>query len=88
MGRPMMALAVSAALVGGAAHAGTLTAGDITNPATQFFNPVNGHIYEVVNSAVTWTEALNAARQALQVGRPGSGRLWGWSCLVKRPSAA
>ncbi|RTL72620.1 MAG: hypothetical protein EKK41_03755, partial [Hyphomicrobiales bacterium] len=31
----------------------------ITDPATQFYNPVNGHVYEVVNAAVTWTEALN-----------------------------
>ena len=35
------------------------TSADITNPATQFFDAANGHIYEVVNTAVTWNEAWN-----------------------------
>ena len=49
----------------------TLTAASITNPATQFFNPANGHIYEVRNEAVTWTEALNRSAQATLGGYTG-----------------
>ena len=41
-----------------------MTAADITNPATQRFNPANGHIYEFVNTVVSWETAKTLAEQS------------------------
>ena len=41
-----------------------MTAADITNPATQRFNPDNGHIYEFVNTVVSWETAKTLAEQS------------------------
>jgi hypothetical protein len=49
----------------------TLSAADITNTATQFFNPDNQHIYEIRNSAVTWTEAKTLSAQSYLAGTTG-----------------
>jgi hypothetical protein len=60
-------------LISGAtfAHAGVLTASDITDPSTQFFDPQTHHIYQVVNSLATWTEAFNAAGTQSIAGEHG-----------------
>lgn len=39
----------------------SLSATDITNAATQFFNAANGHIYEKVGTSTTFLEAVAAA---------------------------
>ena len=52
---------LAASLAAASAQASNLSASDILVPSTQFFNSANRHIYQVVNSAVTWTEAFNAA---------------------------
>jgi Ca2+-binding RTX toxin-like protein len=55
--------------------AGPLTQASITNPATQFYwDPAlggNGHIYEVRNEAVTWSEAMSRSAQAMLGGLNG-----------------
>ncbi len=55
----------------GPVWAATLTAADITNPSTQFFDPENNAIYEVVNSQVTQTEAFNSSAAATLDGVHG-----------------
>lgn len=59
------------ALWGGSAHAATLTAADITDPASQFFNTANGHIYEFVLDGGTWTNALSLAAGKALAGSQG-----------------
>ncbi len=67
--------AVTASLATGTATRGvgtrSLQASDITDPNSQFFNPANGHIYQVVNAPVTWTEAFNASSMATLAGLTG-----------------
>lgn len=48
-----------------------MTAADITNPATQRFNPANGHIYEFVNTPVSWETAKTLAEQSTLNGIQG-----------------
>ena len=39
----------------------SLSAANITNAATQLYNAANGHIYETVNTVLSWTDAKAAA---------------------------
>jgi hypothetical protein len=52
-----------------------LTQADITNPLTQFYwdpaNGGNGHIYEFVNTDVTWNQALDLAANKSIAGEQG-----------------
>jgi hypothetical protein len=48
-----------------------LTAADITDPTSQYFDPANGHIYQVVNTAVSWDQARNAAASMSIAGKNG-----------------
>jgi hypothetical protein len=61
----VLASAVCAfAFVSGGAQASPtrdLTAADITNSSTQFFNPGNSHIYEIVTTSLFWVDARDAA---------------------------
>ena len=60
--KAILAASVLSTLSVGSAGATVLTAGDITNPLTQYFNPGNSHIYEVVNHLATWTEGYGDAQ--------------------------
>jgi VCBS repeat-containing protein len=48
-----------------------LDASDVINPATQFFNPENNHIYEYVNTPVTWQDGLLNANESSLAGVSG-----------------
>lgn len=61
MKRTITGIALATWLAAAGANASSLSAADIVDPSSQFFNSANGHIYQVVNSGVTWTEAFNAA---------------------------
>jgi hypothetical protein len=70
----VLASAVCAtACVSGAQAASTrdLTAADITNPSTQFFNPANNHIYEIVTTLQLWEQARDAAAAKSIAGAAG-----------------
>jgi hypothetical protein len=48
-----------------------LSADDVANPDTQFFNPTNGHVYEYVNEVVSWETANSLAAQSELAGVSG-----------------
>jgi hypothetical protein len=53
------------------AQARYLTAADITDPATQFFNPTNGHIYAFVPDTGDWFTAKAGAEALVLAGVKG-----------------
>jgi hypothetical protein len=48
-----------------------LEASDLTNPAIQFLNPNNNHVYEFVNTDVRWDQALTLASASNLAGVQG-----------------
>ena len=45
----------------GAAHAANLSPSDITDPSSQFYNPLNGHIYQFVLGGGDWFNSVQLA---------------------------
>ena len=49
----------------------TLTSADIINPSTQFYWSGNGHIYEIVQNRIPWTDASTFSQAQTLAGVPG-----------------
>ena len=57
--------------VSGSVSAATLTSADITDPASQVFDPANNHIYQFVSTPVLWQQAVDAAAASTLGGVSG-----------------